>query len=285
MINYHEIYDQCIRAERDLVEDVRFKRKINIVLIRKCSVQICEYLSSNTNFMVLLNAVQDKNPYLYSHPVNVALVAYVIGKWMKLSEKDLEKIVCTGLLHDIGKAKIRDSILNKPDKLTYQEMGEIRRHPIYGYSLLADLNVLEPEILLGVLYHHERNDGSGYPRGKKGEEINLFSRIIAVADIYDAITATKSYHTKSSPFKAVEEIEESSFASLDPQICQIFLKHISDFYSGSTVRLSNELVGEIVYVNPEERTKPLVRCENEYHDLIEERKIEIVEILSNLRIE
>lgn len=279
MINFYDIYSQCIHAERNLVEDVRFKRRLNIGPIRKCSEQICEYLSINTNFMALLNEVQDKNPYLYSHPVNVAVVAYVIGKWMKLPETDLDKIVCAGLLHDIGKAKIRDSILNKPEKLTEQEMEAVKKHPVYGFSMLADLNALEPEILSGILYHHERNDGSGYPRGQKGEQINLFARIIAVADIYDAITATKAYHSKSSPFKAVEQIEQSSFASLDPQICQVFLKHISDFYSGSTVRLSNVLVGEIVYVNPEERTKPLVRCENEYLDLTEERKIEIVEML------
>jgi HD-GYP domain-containing protein (c-di-GMP phosphodiesterase class II) len=134
-------------------------------------------------------------------------------------------------------------------------------------------------VLQGVIFHHERMDGTGYPLGLKGEKINLFSRIIAIADTFDAITATKKYCKKKSPLKAVEEIQANSFNQLDPYICKIFVNNIIDYYNGREIRLSNEQVGNIVYINPIEITKPLVRCENEYYDLSVESDIEVVELL------
>jgi len=279
MASFEEIYNESIKISQNLVEDIRFSRKIDLAPIRKCSGHICRYLDSDTNILVLLNSVQDKNPYMYSHLVNVAFISFAIGKWMKLNNSDLIKLACAGFLHDIGKAKIRDSLLNIPGKLTEQEMETVRTHPIIAYKILDKLNELEPEVLFGVLSHHERQDGTGYPMGLKGNGISLFGRIIAIADTYDAITATKSYHTKDSPFKAVEEIQKSSFHSLDPHICQIFINNILNYYYGSVVRLNNENVGEIIYVNPAEITKPLIRCENEFIDLSKERDLEIVEIL------
>jgi HD-GYP domain-containing protein (c-di-GMP phosphodiesterase class II) len=158
-------------------------------------------------------------------------------------------------------------------------MDIIRNHPIMGFQIVADMDVFEEDVLRGILSHHERQDGTGYPNHLKGDQISLFGRIIAIADIYDAMTSTKPYHSKSTPFKVVEEIEESSFCSLDPQICHVFLKNIINFYPGIMVRLNNEKVGEIIYVNPAERTKPIVHCGEEYYNMTQERYIEIVEML------
>jgi HD-GYP domain-containing protein (c-di-GMP phosphodiesterase class II) len=217
---------------------------------------------------------------MFSHPVNVAFISCAIGKWMNIDRTELINLVCTGLLHDIGKAKIRDSILNKPGTLLAAEMEIMKTHPAIGYKLLESLGSLETDILLGVLSHHERQDGSGYPNGLKGKQISIFARIVAVADVFSAITSTKAYKMKTSFFKAVEEIQENSFGYLDPQICQIFMNHILNYYCGSQVRLSNELVGVIVYINPTEKTKPVVRCENSFFNLTKERHLEIVDILS-----
>jgi putative nucleotidyltransferase with HDIG domain len=223
--------------------------------------------------------VQNKYPYLYSHPVNVTFLSYEIGKWLNLSQTELYNLACAAFLHDIGKAKIRDSLLNKAEELSSNEMEIMRTHSIIGYQLLEKLNVLDQEILLGILHHHERIDGSGYPMGLKGNQISINGRIIAIADIFDAATSTKAYHEKSSPFKAVEEIEASGFASLDPFICQTFVNNSIKFYYKSLVKLSNEKIGEIIYINPEEKTKPLIRCENEYHNLSKERNLAIIDVL------
>lgn len=279
MIDFVETYNQSINTVRDLVEDIRFGRNLYLDPIKICSDKICNYLHSNTNFLTLLNNAKDKNLYMFAHPVNVAIISFVIGKWMNLKDSELFQLVCAGILHDIGKAEIRDSLLNKPGKLTEKEMEIIKSHSIKGFNTLSDLNVLGAEILSGVLSHHERQNGTGYPQGLKGEQINLFARIIAIADIYDAMTSTKAYNSKRSPFQVVEEIASNSYGFLDPQICQVFLKNISNFYPGSDVRLNNELVGKIVYINQGERTRPIIRCGEEYFNLANERNLEIVEML------
>lgn len=279
MKEFERIYSDAVKAVRDLIEDVRFGRRLILDPIQNCAQEICTYGHLNSNFLALLNKIQDKNLYMYAHPVNVAFIANVIGKWMNLSRLELFHLVCTGILHDLGKAKVRDSILNKPGKLTETEMETIKTHPIKGFSILAELNVFPTEVVFGVLTHHERLDGSGYPMGLKGEQINLYARIIAIADIYDAMTSEKPYNCKYSPFKVIEEIAADSFGSLDPQICQVFLDNVSNFYPGRLVRLNNKQVGEIIYIYPGERTRPIIRCGEEYFDLAHERSIEIVEML------
>lgn len=279
MISLEVTYNQAIRISRDIVEDIRFGRKLYLNPVEKYSVQICKNLNVDTNIITFLNSTQDKYPYMYSHPVNVAFISLVIGKWMSLDDSNLVNLVCAGLLHDIGKAKIKDSLLNKADTLTLEEMEKMKTHPVIGYKILDSVKAFDLAVLQGVLFHHERMDGTGYPLGLKGEKINLFSRIIAIADTFDAITATKAYGKKNSPLKAIEEIQANSFNYLDPYICQIFVNNIIDYLSGRAIRLSNEQIGNIVYINPIEITKPLVCCENEYHDLSIESDIEVVELL------
>jgi HD-GYP domain-containing protein (c-di-GMP phosphodiesterase class II) len=278
MFSLEETYNQAIRILRNIVEDIRFGRELYLTPVKMYSIQICKYLNDDTNILTFLNSVQDKNPYMHSHPANVAFISFAIGKWLNLDNLKLENLIRTGLLHDIGKAKIKDSLLNKADTLTSEEMEKLRSHPVIGYKILESVNIFDPEVLQGVLFHHERMDGTGYPLGLKGEKINLFSRIIAIADTFDAITATKTYHNKKPPLKAIEEIQANSFNHLDPYICQIFVNNIINNYTGRAIRLSNEQVGNIVYFNPVEITKPIVRCENEYHDLSVERNIEVIEI-------
>lgn len=279
MVNLEETYKQAIRISSNTVEDIRFGRKLYFDPVQTYSIQICKYLNNSIDIFSLLNSVQDKNPYMYSHPANVAFISFVIGKWLNLDYSKLVNLVRTGLLHDIGKAKIKDSLLNKPDALTFEEIDKLRSHPVIGYKLLESVNIFDSEVLQGVLFHHERMDGSGYPLGLKEGKINLISRIIAIADTFDAITATKAYRSKNSPLKAIEEIQTDSCNQLDPHICKIFIDNIINYYNGREIRLSNEQVGNIVKINPVEITKPLVQCEDVYHDLSIERDIEVVEII------
>ena len=279
MFSLEESYNQAIRISRNIVEDIRFGRQLYLNPIDIYSTQICKYLNDDTNTLSFLNSVQNKNSYMYSHPANVALISFVIGKWLSLDYLKLENLVRTGLLHDIGKAKIKDSLLYKADALTLEEIEKLKSHPVIGYKILDSVKLFDSEVLQGVLFHHERMDGSGYPLGLKGEKINLLSRIIAIADTFDAITANMAYRKRKSPLVAIEEIQANSLKQLDPNICKIFIKNIMEYYCGREIRLSNEQVGNIVNINPIEITKPLVRYEDKIHDLSVERDIEVVEIL------
>lgn len=279
MFRLEEAYDQAVRISRNIVEDIRFGRKLYLNPVEVYSVQISKYLSDDANIVAFLEGVKGRYPYMHSHPVNVALLSFAIGKWLNLEQSKLESLVCAGLLHDIGKAKIKDSILNKADTLTLEEVEKLKAHPIMGYRILESVKTFDLEVLQAVLFHHERMDGTGYPLGLPGEKINLLSRIIAIADTFDAITAIKPYGQKNSPLEAAAEIQDNSLNHLDFRICRVFINKLIECYNGRTIRLSNEQVGNIVYINPVKITKPLVRCEDVVHDLTVEEDLDVVEFL------
>ena len=118
----------------------------------------------------------------YVHSMNVALICNIFARWLRMSEEEIAKATTSGLLHDIGKIKIPDSILKKPDKLTKQEFNIIKRHPQEGYRLLLD-SKLDEDVLNAVLMHHERCDGSGYPFGLMANQIGTYAKMVAIADV------------------------------------------------------------------------------------------------------
>jgi len=278
MFGLENTYNQAVKVSQNVVEDIRFGRKLYLDPVDLCSSQICEYKNEVENILIFLIKVKDKNPYMYSHPVNVAFLSLIIGNWLGLDDSKLLNLVRTGLLHDIGKAKIKDSLLNKAEALTSKEVEKLKSHPVISYKMLNSLNKYDIEVLKGVLFHHERMDGTGYPLGIRGNSINLYSKIIAIADTFDALTSDKTYRNKYSHLKALEEIKENS-SNLDKNICNIFLDKMTEFYCSREVRLNNERTGSIVALNPEKLSKPLVRCDVDYYDLTLVDDLEIVEFL------
>lgn len=258
MFSIEESYNQAIRIVRNIVEDIRFSRQLYFEPVKAWSCQICQSITDDFELLAIIHNFKDKNPYMYSHPVNVALISYVIGKWMNMDGTKLENLLCAGLLHDIGKARIKDSILDKEADLTPDEIEKIMAHPVVGYKIISSVNLFNIQVLQGILFHHERMDGSGYPLGLKGEKINIYSRIIAVADSYDAITTNKVYRKKDSPLKALEEIQENSTQQLDVAICKIFIHNLINFFNGRAILLNNKQIGSIVRINPAAIAKPMV---------------------------
>jgi len=277
MFNIEDMYNQSIGMMRNIFEDIRFGRQLYLNSVASIADEICKTKADEVEILTLINNTKDANSYMYAHPVSVALISYVIGKWLNFDESRLKNLVCASFLHDIGKAKIKDSILNKKEALTLDEFEKLKAHPVIGYRLISSVNLFNIQVLQGVLFHHERTDGSGYPLGLKGEKINIYSRIIAIADTFDAITSGKGYHKKDSPLKALEEIKANSHR-LDENICRIFIHKLINYYNGRSIRLNNEQFGNIIKINPEAITKPLICCENGYYDLLVEKELEIVEI-------
>lgn len=171
----------------------------------------------------LASAVDAKDPYTYGHSERVARIAIELGKELGLSEDELSDLYLAGLLHDVGKIGIRDDVLTKGGTLTPEELEHIREHPVIGYSILKDLEQIQ-SILPGVLYHHERYDGGGYPRGLAGEEIPFLARILAVADGFDAMSSNRPYRKAMSAARVVEILTEGAGRQWDPRIIQAFTK-------------------------------------------------------------
>ncbi len=166
-----------------------------------------------------------KNKREEEHSHRVSMLCQDMGHALGLTEGDTEELKTIGLLHDIGKIAIEENILNKREELTEDEWQEIKRHPEIGYRILNTVNDML-EIAEYVLYHHERWDGKGYPKGLKGEEIPLQSRIITIADAYDAMTSQRSYRNALQEETAIEELKINSGTQFDPELVRIFIEKV-----------------------------------------------------------
>ncbi len=173
----------------------------------------------------LVKAVEAKDQYTAEHSTKVAAYAVRLGKELMMPPNSLETLANASHLHDIGKIGIPDQILNKPDKLTDEEFALVAQHPAFGFRILKPLRMLDQE-LPGVLYHHEKYDGTGYPSGKQGEEIPLIARIMAIADTFDTLTSDRSYRTAWTVEEALAEIQQCSGTHYDPKLVELFVKSI-----------------------------------------------------------
>lgn len=148
-----------------------------------------------------------------------------MGEALCLLDGEVQELKNVGLLHDIGKIAIDENILNKPEKLSFDEWEEVKRHPEIGYRILSTANGMA-EIAEYVLAHHERWDGLGYPKGLKGEELPLQPRIIAIADAYDAMTSSRSYRDALSNKVAIEELKKNAGTQFDPVLVELFIQKV-----------------------------------------------------------
>lgn len=238
-------------------------------------------LSSNKNNIQvfdMLHCIRDYDDLTYVHCVNVALICNVIGKWLKYGVEEIEALTLAGLLHDTGKMMMPKEIITKPDKLTRQEYEVIKEHPAVGYQLLKD-EKLDQRVKLAILQHHEKCDGSGYPHGLKNEEIDIFSKIVTIADIYDAMTADRVYRSGMCPFEAIELFEHEGFEKYDVNVLLVFLEHIVESYINKVVLLSDGREGKIIMINKDRLAKPVVQCDDRYIDLSEHPSLKIKAIL------
>lgn len=175
----------------------------------------------------IINALHEKNKREEQHSHRVSVLCVNVGKALNLPEGGIEELKTVGLLHDIGKIAIEESILNKPGKLTENEWEEIKRHPEIGYRILSTVNDMS-EMAEYVLTHHERWDGKGYPKCLKGEEIPLQSRIIAIVDTYDAMTSERSYRKALPEAVAIEELQKNAGRQFDPDLVRVFIEKVLD---------------------------------------------------------
>lgn len=222
----------------------------------------------------MLHCMRDFDDLTYVHSLNVSLICHSIAAWLNFNEEDTRLVTVAGLIHDIGKIKIPEEILKKPSKLTDDEYRIMKAHTILGSQIISGTN-LDPRIKDAVLSHHENYDGSGYPYGKRGDEIHSFTKIVTLADVYDAMTANRVYREGICPFDVVATLEEEGFHKYDPAYLLPFLKHIVQSYINAPVMLTNTLVGEVVMINQDHLSKPIVKVDDQFFDLSRKTDIKI----------
>lgn len=223
----------------------------------------------------------NKDDYLIHNSILVALTSYQLAKWHNIERKDWIPIAMAGLLHDIGMVRIDASIVSKAERLSTEELEEIRRHTIIGYNMLKSVAGISEAVKLAALQHHERVNGSGYPLGVNGDKIHYYAKIVAIADIFHAMTSDRSYKKSSSPYTVLEELLNESFGKLDPALVQVFIHKVTQFHNGTLVRLSDQSIGEIVFSDRSSPTRPWVNVNGTIINLTIDRHLHIVEVLSN----
>lgn len=275
---YQQMVNSVVDSSKEMLESYRISRKIPLADIRKDVVPVIQEISRNPDIFALFSSVQGKDDYTYQHNVGVGVLSTLIGRWLNMNEADLSVLSMAATLHDVGKLKIPSEILNKPGKLTEEEFTLVKKHTIYGYEMLKETTGANSRITLAALQHHERNDGKGYPLGLKEEQIDSYSKIIAVADIFHAMSSKRPYHEPTPFHMIVDQMRRGSFGALDPHIVSVFLENIVKRTVGRDVVLTDGRVGEIVYLNPHNIETPLIRINDEYIDLSKQTELYIKEI-------
>ncbi|MFD1734938.1 HD-GYP domain-containing protein [Bacillus salitolerans] len=256
--------------------------QIDIVKIRKFFIPLLERVVNAPSELFMLHHYSTKKEYLYHHSVTVGLLAGFLGKKLNYEKGEWIQVAIAGLLSDCGMAKVHPKILDKQTALLPEEYNEIKMHPTHGYKMLQNLPVIREGVKLGVFQHHERIDGSGYPLGITGEKVHPFGKIIAVADVYHAMTSERNYRSKQSPFKVLELIIQDSFGQFDIPVIQALTSGIANFSIGSKVRLSNNQIGEIVFIESKSPTRPMIKLDlnGEFIQLSKRRDLFIDEIMT-----
>jgi len=230
------------------------------------------------NVFDIVHNMRQSSDITYAHSINVAMICHTIAKWVGMSEEEATMAFTCGILHDIGKLRIPDEIINKTEKLTKEEFDLLKTHPIEGYNMLKELPI-DKHIKNAALMHHERSDGSGYPIGMKGNDIDKFARIVAIADVYEAATAPRVYRKGLSPFEVFELFEKEGIQKYDTHMIMTFMEKLADTYMLNRVRLSNDMIGKIVFINKQAVSRPVVKCGETFIDLSKETDITIAEII------
>lgn len=216
---------------------------------------------------------------IYRHGVNVATLSALLGKWIGLEQSKINLLTYSALLHDFGMTKLEQPVPDKPDILIEEKYKVVKQHAKIGYKYVDSIPDLDKSVSYGVLMHHEREDGSGYPLSITGEKIHCFAKIIAIADELDVMNSDETYKNKRGPFEILEIIKEKSLNKLDYEYSKIFLEHIANYYMGEDVLLNTGEKAKILQINVNDLARPLILKDGDFIDLSKNKDIYIKELI------
>lgn len=283
-----ELKTKAIKTIEETFHQVQLDRTLpSSIAIEKASQNMIKIvrdlhkeIKSNNDLVSLLSDVFTYDNYIFTHSFNVTLYSLAIGMELGLSQKEVEILGLGAILHDVGKMKIPTEILFKPGKLTEEEFAEIKKHPQTGYDILRDVQTISLIVAHCAYQHHERINGSGYPRGIKGDDIHYFAKIIAVADVFDAVTSDRIYRGAMLPHNGLEILFAGSRTLFEEEIVNAFKRSVAIYPVGLTVELSDGRKGVVVKQNKHISNRPVIRILEEEGEEVTPYEIDLVEELS-----
>ena len=253
----------------------------DVAKVRSIAIPLLETFIEQKRLLTILNDMSDPKEYMYHHSIAVGILASAICGQMGFPKGQVLQLGLAGVLADCGMAKIDTAITEKAAFLTKNEFNEVKKHTVYSYQMIQDTPLLRQEMKLAILQHHERLDGSGYPRGDKMDQVSVFSQVLAVADVFHAMTSERIHRSKESPFKVIEMIKEEEFGKFDIKVVQALLDLVGNLSIGTRVELTNGEIGEVVFVHRDARLRPMIRKSSDgtILDLTTNRRIAVGKVL------
>lgn len=260
---------------KNLFDQVREEGKIDERIINQNVDPLLEQFQKEKDVVSLLLTLSNKDDYTYQHCVQVGMISYYLASWIGLPEEQALLTGKAGFLHDIGKSKIDQDILNKPDKLTAEEFLLMQNHTTFGYEIIQKSLSTNIEIGLVALQHHERLNGTGYPNKLTRDQMHPMARIISVADVYSAMISSRVYQKKQDLLFVLRELHRLSFSELDPVIVQSFIRKMIPNFIGKSLVMKTGEVGQIVMTNPTDVFRPLIKMNDQFLDMSKNHQFEI----------
>lgn len=276
-VKYHEDIDGLKESINNIVQKNAGDDEIKQIVAQ--TMDILKGFTPGATVFDMLNNMKNYDDSTFTHCLNVSLICNVFAKWLGMNDAEVELATTCGLFHDIGKVMIPAEVIKKPGKLTEEEYNIVKTHTVKGYEILREYTSLEQEVKISALMHHEKCDGTGYPLGVKGEYIDKYAKIVAIADIYDAMTSARVYHAPLCPFKVIKIFEQEGYIKYEPRYIMTFLQNVADTYMRSEVLLSDGRRGTIVFINKNIISRPIVKCGDDFVDLSKEPDLYIENIL------
>jgi len=259
--------DELVRARKlhregkviqaELMQSVEKKQPFASSIPKAFTQQLVASIERNPNALLCLSQMHEKDDYLIEHSLNVAILLAHFARSLAMTEAEVQDLAYAGFLHDIGKIRVPDEILNKPGRLSDEEMAIMKTHVQHGIDALEESNIPK-DIVFTVGQHHERLDGKGYPFGYSEQQITRHGRMLAIADMYDALTADRCYKEGMTTQQSLKILLEQTPDKLDAELLQAFIRCMGLFPVGSLVKLSNERLAMVVELG-KTPTTPKVR--------------------------
>jgi putative nucleotidyltransferase with HDIG domain len=244
------------RVVHSMLQDIRLGKHIQMEQVEPLVEKVVDSIFRNQDALLPLAQLKQHDNYTFQHSVSVCALMVAFAREQRLERPLIKEIAIGALLHDVGKAKVPDEILNKPAKLTEAEFTEMKSHVVQSILILQNTPGISQIALDVAGQHHERFDGSGYPNKLGGDGISKYGRMAAIVDVYDALTSDRVYHKGMAPTAALGRLLEWSKFHFDPDLVKTYIKSVGIYPTGSLVRLESGRLGVVQEQHPDKLTQP-----------------------------
>ncbi len=251
--------NSCKQMLQNAMQQFSITDKLETKGLEDCVGSVISEILRTPDVQVSLNDIASNDEYTYTHSVSTMVYALMIARKLNYSEQKMTILGMGTLLHDIGKMLIDKEVMFKEGELTKQEYQYVKMHALYGYQAMRRITAVPEQVRQIAYMHHERLDGSGYPQGLTGSDLNEYVRIVSIADVYDALTTDRCYRKKWPANKAMDFLLERSEKEFDPELVGVFTQQLAVYPNGSLVRLSNQYLGIVAGQNRSMPLRPVVR--------------------------